>query len=195
MENKPTALWDKCLLLIKENVSEQQFNAWFKPIAFESFHEAGRTLILQVPSNFFVEYLEENYVGLLTKVLTRYFGQGIRLNYRIMVDKTHKITQEVEPEPIADIDYTTRKTTRVNQTPTVLDAAKPQDIDSQLDPRHTFANYIEGDSNKLPRSVGLSIAEHPNSTQFNPMFIYGPSGCGKTHLINAIGVRAKERYA
>ena len=171
MENKPTALWDKCLLLIKENVSEQQFNAWFKPIAFESFHEAGRTLILQVPSNFFVEYLEENYVGLLTKVLTRYFGQGIRLNYRIMVDKTHKITQEVEPEPIADIDYTTRKTTRVNQTPTVLDAAKPQDIDSQLDPRHTFANYIEGDSNKLPRSVGLSIAEHPNSTQFNPMFI------------------------
>ncbi len=194
MENKPTALWDKCLLLIKENVSEQQFNAWFKPIAFESFHEAGRTLILQVPSNFFVEYLEENYVGLLTKVLTRYFGQGIRLNYRIMVDKTHKITQEVEPEPIADIDYTTRKTTRVNQTPTVLDAAKPQDIDSQLDPRHTFANYIEGDSNKLPRSVGLSIAEHPNSTQFNPMFIYGPSGCGKTHLINAIGVRAKELY-
>ena len=99
MVNNPTALWDKCLLLIKENVSEQQFNAWFRPIAFESFHEAGRTLILQVPSNFFVEYLEENYVGLLTKVLTKYFGAGIRLNYRIMVDKTHKITQEVEPEP------------------------------------------------------------------------------------------------
>lgn len=194
MVNNPTALWDKCLLLIKENVSEQQFNAWFRPIAFESFHEAGRTLILQVPSNFFVEYLEENYVGLLTKVLTKYFGAGIRLNYRIMVDKTHKITQEVEPEPIADIDKTTRRTTRINQSPTVLDAAKPQDIDSQLDPRHTFANYIEGDSNKLPRSVGLSIAEHPNSTQFNPMFIYGPSGCGKTHLINAIGVRTKELY-
>ena len=194
MDNSPKALWDKCLLLIKENVSEEQFNAWFRPIAFESFNESGRTLILQVPSNFFVEYLEENYVGLLTKVLTKYFGQGIRLNYRIMVDQTHKITQEVEPEPIADIDKTTRRTTHINQSPTTLDAAKPQDIDSQLDPRHTFANYIEGDSNKLPRSVGLSIAEHPNSTQFNPMFIYGPSGCGKTHLINAIGVRAKELY-
>ena len=158
MNNTPNALWDKCLLLIKEIVSEQQFNAWFKPIVFESFNETSRTLILQVPSNFFVEYLEENYVSLLTKVLTKYFGTGIRLNYRIMVDKTHKLTQEVEPEPIADIDKSGQKTTRINQSPTVLDAAKPQEIDSQLDLRHTFANYIEGDSNKLPRSVGLSCS-------------------------------------
>jgi len=55
-------------------------------------------------------------------------------------------------------------------------------------------NYMEGDSNKLPRSVGLSIAEHPNTTQFNPMFIYGPSGSGKTHLVNAIGLKAKQMY-
>ena len=194
MTDTPKVLWDKCLLLIKENVSEQQFNAWFKPIAFESFNEAGRALILQVPSNFFVEYLEENYVGLLNKVLTKYFGTGLRLSYRIMVDKTHDLTQRIEPEPVADIDKTTKRTTRINQSPSTLDAAVPQDIDSQLDPRHTFSNYIEGDSNKLPRSVGLSIAEHPKSTQFNPMFIYGPSGCGKTHLINAIGVRTKELY-
>ena len=46
----------------------------------------------------------------------------------------------------------------------------------------------------MPRSIGLSIAEHPNTTQFNPMFIYGPSGCGKTHLINAIGLRIKQLY-
>lgn len=194
MHNNPNALWDSCLLLFKSNVSEQQFTTWFKPITFESFNEATRTLILQVPSNFFVEYLEGNYVDLLNKVLTKYFGAGLRLNYRIMVDKKHKLTQEVEPEPVADIDNSAVKRERVNKSPTTLDAAKPQDIDSQLDPRHTFANYIEGDSNKLPRSVGLSIAEHPKTTQFNPMFIYGPSGCGKTHLINAIGVRTKELY-
>ena len=92
MSNTPNTLWDSCLSLIKDNVSEQQFNAWFKPIVFESFNETSRTLILQVPSNFFVEYLEENYVSLLTKVLTKYFGTGIRLNYRIMVDKTHNLT-------------------------------------------------------------------------------------------------------
>ena len=127
-------------------------------------------------------------------MLTRHFGSVIRLNYRITIDKAHKLTQEIEQEPVPDIDKTDKRTKGINQSPTVLDAAKPQDIDSQLDLHHTFANYIEGDSNKLPRSVGLSIAEHPNSSQFNPMFIYGPSGCGKTHLINAIGVRTKELY-
>ena len=67
-------------------------------------------------------------------------------------------------------------------------------LNPQLDPKKTFQNFIEGDSNKLSRTVGLSIAEHPGKTTFNPFFIYGPSGCGKTHLINAIGVRCKETY-
>lgn len=194
MSNNPCELWDKCLLLIKENVSQQQYNAWFKPIKFESFNESNRTLLVQVPSAFVYDYLEEKYIGLLNKVLTKYFGEGVRLNYRIVVDKTHNLTQEVEGEIRADVDKTQPKRTGVNKAPTTLDAARPQQIDSQLDLRHTFANYIEGDSNKLPRSVGLSIAEHPNTSQFNPMFIYGPSGCGKTHLINAIGVRTKELF-
>lgn len=194
MNNTPNAFWDECLLLIKENVSEQQFNTWFKPIKFESFNESNRTLLVQVPSSFVYEYLEENYVDLMNRVLMRYFGKGVRLNYRIVVDKTHNITQEVQAEQVAKIDNAATRRTNVNQSPTPLDAAQPQQINSQLNPHHTFANYIEGDSNKLPRSVGLSIAEHPNTTQFNPMFIYGPSGCGKTHLINAIGVRAKELY-
>ena len=84
-------------------------------------------------------------------------------------------------------------TNRGNKAPTVLDAA-PQDLNPQLDIHKTFRNYIEGDSNKLPRTVGLSIAEHPGKSTFNPFFVFGPSGCGKTHLINAIGVRCKEMY-
>lgn len=194
MNNSPNALWDKCLLLIKGNVSEQQFKTWFSPIQFESYNESNKTLLVQVPSSYVYEYLEGNYVDLLQKVLTKYYGIGVRLKYRILVDKTNNITQEIQPEPIADIDIQNVKTRKINESPSELDAAKPQPIDSQLNPHLTFGNYIEGDSNKLPRSVGLSIAEHPNTTQFNPMFIYGPSGCGKTHLINAIGVRAKELY-
>ena len=182
MNNTPNALWDKCLLLIKENVSEQQFNTWFKPIAFESYNESNKTLLVQVPSSFVYEYLEENYVDLLTRVLTRYFGNGVHLNYRIVVDKTHNITQQVQAEPVAKIDNPETRRPRANQSPTTLD------------PHHTWGYFIKSNSKKLPRSVGLSIAEHPNTTQFNPMFIYGPSGCGKTHLINAIGVRTKELY-
>lgn len=194
MDNNPRTLWDKCLFLIKENVSEQQFNALFSRLVFESFNAKDRRLIVQVPSQYIYETIEQYYVDLLKRVLIRVFGDGVSLNYRITVAKTAGGSTTVEQEPIAEIEQKPGKRSGVNQSPTALDAAQPQQIDSQLDPRHNFATYIEGDSNKLPRAVGLSIAEHPNTTQFNPMFIYGPSGCGKTHLINAIGVRCKELY-
>lgn len=186
------ALWDSSLRLIKENVEEQQYNTWFKPLVFESYNADTKTLLLQVPSAFFYEYLEENYVSLLSSVLTRCFGHGIKLTYRVVTDKAHHLTQDLQGESSNKVD-TRRPTDRANQSPTPMDAA-PQDLDPQLDPHKTFNNYLEGDSNKLPRSIGLSIAEHPNTTQFNPMFIYGPSGCGKTHLVNAIGMRAKQLY-
>lgn len=194
MKTTPNTLWDKCLFLIKENVTEQQFNSWFKPIVFESYDDANKILRVQVSSMFVYEYLEENYIDLLSKVLTRVFGQGVRLTYRVLTDKANHLTQDLQQDSYAANVQPQRPTARANQSPTVLDAAQPQDIDSQLDVHKTFANYIEGDSNKLPRSIGLSIAEHPNTTQFNPMFIYGPSGCGKTHLINAIGLRTKQLY-
>ena len=188
------ACWDSCLNLIEENVTEQQFNTWFRPLVFESYKPATKTLLVQVPSSFIYEYLEEHYVDLLKKVLVRVFGVGTKLTYRVVTDSTHHLTQDFQAEENATDVVSPREKTRGNQSPTELDSAQPQEIDSQLNPHQTFANYIEGDSNKLPRSVGLSIAEHPGTTQFNPMFIYGPSGCGKTHLINAIGVRTKELY-
>ena len=81
MNNSPNALWDKCLLLIKGNVSEQQFKTWFSPIQFESYNESNKTLLVQVPSSYVYEYLEGNYVDLLQKVLTKYYGIGVRLKY------------------------------------------------------------------------------------------------------------------
>ena len=192
MQNSHKALWDNCLQLIKQNVTEQQYKTWFAPIVFESYSESDHTLLVQVPSPYVYEYLEQYYVGLLSKVLTRCFGTSVRLTYRIVTDKTHKLTQDVEGEQPAEIEAP-RATERANQGPTVLDAAL-QDLDPQLDIHKTFQSFIEGDSNKLPRTVGLSIAEHPGKSTFNPFFIFGPSGCGKTHLINAIGVRCKEMY-
>lgn len=195
MNVSPNEAWDKTLTLIRENVSEQQYNTWFKPIVYESFEESTRTLLVQVPSPFVYEYLEENYIDLLSKVLRRTFCDQIRLKYRIVTDQEHHLTQDVEAEQ-TDLSVKTQLAkTRVNESPTTLDAAHPQQLDPNLNPHQTFNNYIEGDSNKLPRSVGLSIAEHPRKTQFNPMFVYGPSGCGKTHLINAIGMRTKQLYA
>ena len=139
------------------------------------------------------EYLEEYYVGLLSKVIARCFGQTAKLTYRVVTDKINGLSQDVEAEEPAKIEPAP-VTSRGNKAPTVLDAAVPQDLNPQLDIHKTFQSFIEGDSNKLPRTVGLSIAEHPGKSTFNPFFVFGPSGCGKTHLINAIGVKCKEMY-
>ena len=193
MINSHSALWDKCLALIKENVSEQQYKTWFSPIVFESFSEKDKTLLVQVPSPYVYEYLEEYYIDLLSRVLSKCFGAGVRLTYRIVADKTHGLTTDVQAGEAVGIDHP-QPTSRGNKAPTPLDAAVPQDLNPQLNPKQTFNNFIEGNSNKLPRTVGLSIAEHPGKSTFNPFYMFGPSGCGKTHLINAIGVRCTELY-
>lgn len=193
MVNSHKVLWDKCLELIKENITEQQFKTWFAPIMFESYSAEERTLLVQVPSPYVYEYLEQHYIGLLSKVLTRCFGTNVRLTYRIVTDQTHGINQDIEGEEPVNID-TQSPATLINKAQTKPGAAAPQALNPQLNLHQTFNNFIEGDSNKLPRTVGMSIAEHPGKSTFNPFFIYGPSGCGKTHLINAIGVRCKEMY-
>jgi chromosomal replication initiator protein len=191
MNNSHKALWEECLHLIEANVSEQQYKTWFAPIVFESYSETEQTLLVQVPSPYVYEYLEQYYVGLLSKVLARVFGTSVKLTYRIVTVKAqHNVTTTVESDGPSEI----QQPQGTNKAPTTLDAATPQQLNPQLDAKKTFQNFIEGDSNKLPRTVGLSIAEHPGKSTFNPFFVYGPSGCGKTHLINAIGVRCKETY-
>ncbi len=173
--------WQKALTMIRQNVTEQIYNTWFKPIVFEHFDEAQRMILVQVPSPFVYEYLEENFVDLLTKVLYACFGPKIHLSYRVVVDREGKDkggTETVWSDSANAVKQ--QPTKRANQSPTPLDAAQPQALDPQLNPHLTFSNYIEGDSNKLPRSVGLSIAEHPGTMQFNPMF--------------AVGMRTKELY-
>jgi chromosomal replication initiator protein len=124
MTESPNALCEKALALISENVSEQQYNTWFKPIAFESFNEQTKTVLVQVPSPFVYEYLEENYVGLFSKVLRRVFCEGVRLTYRVVTDREHSLSQNFEAEqPEAPTEQPKR---RANQSPSVLDAALPQ---------------------------------------------------------------------
>lgn len=193
MKVQPNATWEQCCAVFRANVSEQTYNTWFKPISFLQYIAEKKTVVLGIPSRFISDYIEEHYIDLLRKTLVRYYGQGVVLGYRIVVDQEHNlktgIIEDDAPEQLPQPD-----TKATNQAPSSLDAGRTVQIDSQLDPHRTFKNYIEGNSNKLSRSVGLSIAEHPNNFQFNPMFVFGPSGCGKTHLINAIGMRTKQLY-
>jgi len=193
MHNDHKALWANCLHLIRQNVTEQIYKTWFEPIVFESFDEASKTVLVQVPSPYVYEYLEQYYVRLMAWALANSFKTNVKLSYRLVTDKEHKLTTVVEGDGSPAVEAPTA-TTRGNKSPSPMSAAPYQDLNPQLDPKKVFDNFIEGDSNKLPRTVGLSIADHPGKSTFNPFFVFGPSGCGKTHLINAIGVQTKKMY-
>ena len=79
--------------------------------------------------------------------------------------------------------------------PFVIPGLQQLDIDPQLNPNYCFANFIEGDCNRLGRSAGRAIAKSPGKNAFNPLFIYGGSGLGKTHLAQAIGIEIASKFS
>jgi chromosomal replication initiator protein len=177
-------LWGKCLAEIKAIVPESAFNTWFLPIVPLAYEE--KKVTIQVPSQFFYEYLEDKYSNVLKVTLHRVFGQGIILNYRISAGHNSKgDSPEKKPTPIGD----KQQIENVPFAPVV-----PKEFDSQLNARYDFGNYYEGISNKLARTAGESIALNPGKSAFNPLFLFGASGVGKTHLCHAIGLRTRELY-
>ena len=129
MSINPRALWDNCLQLIKDNVSEQQFNTWFRPIVFKSYKPATRTILVGIPSMFVYEYLEENYVDLLKKTLTRFYGEGTKLNYSVLTDKQNNITQSIEGADAADIEGKTIRIRYNDKKPWIFEAIPDEEDD------------------------------------------------------------------
>ncbi|MBQ6965357.1 MAG: chromosomal replication initiator protein DnaA [Bacteroidaceae bacterium] len=192
MGKAPKELWEKCLDIFRDNMTPEQFAASFAFVKLHSFKDGD--LVLDVPSEFVKSFLEENFLPLMVSTFKRVFNNNVKaLYYNIPVVKTSTggaVREKTDITPMV-INGPSRKDAR--KSPDDVTAPQVQDLDSQLYPYYKFDNYIEGDSNRLARSVGESIAQKPSKT-FNPFFVYGPSGCGKTHLINAIGWRIKELH-
>ncbi|MCM1345839.1 MAG: chromosomal replication initiator protein DnaA [Bacteroides sp.] len=183
-------LWKKCLEIIQDNLTKEQYEMWFTSMDLVSYTDGN--LVLSVPSHFVYEFIEAHFVDLLGKTLKHVFGGNVRLSYSILEDKKTGTTITVDSGPEkATPNGPSRE--RANTSPTPLTAPAVQDLDSQLKLSYNFDNYKEGESNRLARSVGEAIAQKPACT-FNPFFVFGPSGVGKTHLVNAIGLRIKELH-
>lgn len=184
-------LWNSCLSIIKDNINEASFNTWFSPIVPVRFE--NKIFVLQVPSQFFVEYIEEKYIDLLRMTLTRVAGNGTKLEYRVLIDKSSgtgtQIPSTAEQKP-KQFGAGSLQSTFVSPYQRV----QLPELDPQLNPSFNFNNLIEGKSNKLARTAGQSIGNDPGKTIFNPLFVYGKSGVGKTHLANAIGVMTKQLH-
>lgn len=184
-------LWDECREIIRANVSEEQYKVLF---AFTEFVEfANNRLVLSVPSHFIFDTLErDDYAQLIRATINRVFGPSVTLGYKIPLVKKPKSEVVVAPQTVPNVQNG-KQVRRANAMPDVVMAPSVADLDSQLHRGYFFENFIEGESNRLARSVGEAIAQQP-AKAFNPFFIFGPSGCGKTHLVNAIGWRIKQLH-
>lgn len=191
IENDYVGLWKRCLQMIHDNVPETTFKTWFEPIVPLKYED--KALTIGVPSPFFYEFLEEKFADLLRATLNKQIGEGTRLMYSVLTDKTNRISVNMEGNNRSSAIPAPVTVRNANKTPSPMQAPAPQDLDPHLNPNYNFENFIKGISNEFSRTVGETVAKNPAKT-FNPLFLYGPSGVGKTHLTNAIGTRIKELY-
>jgi len=192
MQKDYQILWNDCLAIIKDIVPEAVFSTWFLPIQPLSYEENKFTV--QVPSQFFYEYLEAKYVDVLKVTIHRVIGQGTILCYRVTVDKANGGTIDYPTANGVVLPSANKVTKSLTKAPNPFTQVTPQDLDPQLNPKYSFYNFFEGPSNRLARTAAEEVAKNPGKTTFNPLFLYGPSGVGKTHLCHAIGARTRELY-
>jgi chromosomal replication initiator protein len=191
MSSEATAVWNECLRVIEQHVNEQSFSTWFKPI--NPVKLEGTILTIQVPSQFFYEWLEDNYVQVLKLAIKTTLGQGGKLEYAVVVDKGNSANQPyVVSYPQGNNGSKKSQPEEQNKTPFEMQSLNAEALtNSNLNPTYTFTTYIEGDCNRLARSAGFAVATKPGITSFNPLMVYGGVGLGKTHLVQAIGNEIK----
>ena len=201
MKNNHEKIWENCLKVIKDNVSLQSYKTWFEPIKPVKLKE--NVLIIQVPSQFFYEWLEEHYITLLRKTIKKELGADGRLEYSIIMENSYN-----NSNPYTVKIPTTNKKALKNpsvampldvsanpiKNPFVIPGLRKVNVDSNLNPNYSFENFVEGDCNRLARSAGYAVANKPGGTAFNPLLIYGGVGLGKTHLTHAIGIAIKNQF-
>ncbi|MEL6590774.1 MAG: chromosomal replication initiator protein DnaA [Bacteroidota bacterium] len=192
-------IWNSCLEIIHKEISPQSYETWFRPIRPVKLEQ--KVLTIEVPSQFFYEWLEEHYLGLLKKAVHQTMGNEGRLEYSIVLEQNTE-----KPGSDATLRLPTNshhplnpRNGKVNPldsgrpipNPFVIPGIRKFEVESNLNPSYTFENFVEGDCNRLARAAGYAVANKPGLTAYNPLFIYSGVGLGKTHLLQAIGNQIK----
>lgn len=194
-------IWNECLQMIRENVPPQAYSTWFEPIKPVDYRDG--LLTIQVPSDFFYEYLESRFIKVIKATIRKVLGPEGKLEYSIMMD-TDENKPVVVRQPSVDRTNTTNppKQIQINfdksessmLNPFVLPGIKKINIESNLNESNCFENFVTGECNRVAYEAGVAIAKNPGKTSFNPMFIFSPTGMGKTHICQAIGLETKKYH-
>lgn len=165
--------WSNCLNRFQEELSQQQFNTWIKPLDCD-IQEAN--VRLYCPNRFVMQWVKDKFSQQISQLAEDYLKQPCELEF--IISDTKKIDAV---EPRANTAQEVKKPKEVKKKTD----AKSANSDG-LNPTFLFENFVTGRANELARAAALQIAEKPGES-YNPLFIYGGVGLGKTHLIQAIG--------
>ncbi|MCF0211981.1 MAG: chromosomal replication initiator protein DnaA [Bacteroidales bacterium] len=206
MTKDKKTVWKECLKIIKDIFGPSQvyaYETWFEPIIPESL--VGNVLTLRVPSQYYYDYLEANYVDVLRKAIREVLGPKSMLQYIVVMDQSISSAPITTQLPSNGPQQTANKPKNIPidinkegdlsfPNPFIIPGLRKLKIESQLNPSYNLDNFVEGSCNRLARAAGYAVAKNPGRTSFNPLLIHGGVGLGKTHLAHAIGIKTKELH-
>jgi chromosomal replication initiator protein len=202
----PHELWAQCLLNIERQVRPQSFSNWFRPTLVNRFDEDQ--LIIQVPSLFFADWVENHYLGMIQLAVKEETALVPKVSF--VVEQASEPEQKaLNPTPASNQSHLMHKPYQAQPDPSIqtspVEPIKTLDSPegnanvsesaptqpSSLNERYIFDDFVIGEGNRFAHAAALAVANSPGKTQFNPLVIYGAVGLGKTHLLQAIGHHAR----
>ena len=169
-------LWQNCVEQLAQELPEQQFNTWIKPLQATFSSDFSKVTVL-VGNRFKLDWIRTQYSKKLASILSTLYGQNISVELALSpkeaVSKTlvHGLSTETE------FSYS---------APALLEEPNEEPFRNRLYPSLTFESFVEGSANRMARAAAMHVASIPGQL-YNPLFIYGGVGLGKTHLVHAVG--------
>jgi chromosomal replication initiator protein len=165
-------VWQEALAVIRNRVSRQSYEAWFRPLTLGAVEDNRLQILL--PNRFFKEWFEEHFLGQLRSALEDLLFRKVDIVLTLP-------DREPLPGGVPTEEAGERRPPR-----------RARDGAAQLNPRYTFDSFVVGTSNQFAHAACMAVGEQLAKT-YNPLFIYGGVGLGKTHLLHAIGHHARQR--
>ncbi|QLZ67236.1 chromosomal replication initiator protein DnaA [Legionella sp. PC1000] len=176
------SVWQKCLGLLQDEYSAQQFNTWLRPL---QAHTDEQRFILFAPNRFVVDWVKKHFFSRIEELIKQFCGEEIK---SISIEIGSK-TSSTDSESSSSGSFSSEINTPPPVSSTASKSVAKKAVDyksSHLNKKFIFESFVEGNSNQLARAASMQVAERPGDA-YNPLFIYGGVGLGKTHLMHAIG--------
>ncbi|MDE2415651.1 MAG: chromosomal replication initiator protein DnaA [Comamonadaceae bacterium] len=173
------ALWQACIEQLAQDLPEQQFNTWIKPLVAQVAPDLSKVTLL-VANRFKLDWIRAQYAGRISALLEGLYGQPIALELALAQRET-VVRTYVRPAA-----STAEAPSASTPTAPAAEEAPNGAFRTRLNPALTFETLVEGTANRMARSAAMHVAGAPGHL-YNPLFIYGGVGLGKTHLMHAVG--------